>query len=327
MPRYARAQDILRLALEMQASAEGLSLDDIERLFEVDRRTAARMRDAVKDLFPGTQAYVGDDRKKHWRIANGVARGLVAFGAEELAALEAATKRAERDGRPDQVDALRSLAAKVRGLQSPAAATRVEPDLEALACAEGLAARAGPRPLIDRGVLADLRHAILACRKVRLHYTRRDGQRVRHKLYPYGFLQGNRHYLVAWSRPAGDYLLYRLTNIERVEVLDEHFTRDPDFSIDRFAARSFGVFQEEPIDVVWKFSPEAAKDARQFRFHPTQRMEELEDGSLLVRFRAGGKLEMCWHLFTWGEHVEILEPGELRQMLASELGRTMIHTR
>ena len=49
-------------------------------------------------------------------------------------------------------------------------------------------------------------------------------------------------------------------------------------------------------------------------------MEELEDGSLLVRFRAGGKLEMCWHLFTWGEHVEVVEPAQLRPALLDELG-------
>ena len=71
--------------------------------------------------------------------------------------------------------------------------------------------------------------------------------------------------------------------------------------------------------MIWKFDPEAAKDARHFRFHPTQNMEELEDGSLLVRFRAGGKLEMCWHLFTWGEHVEVVEPGELSGALSGAL--------
>jgi len=59
-----------------------------------------------------------------------------------------------------------------------------------------------------------------------------------------------------------------------------------------FAERSFGVFQEEPFDVVWRFSPTAAADARQFLFHPTQTMEDQPDGSLIVRFRAGGALEM-----------------------------------
>ena len=43
--------------------------------------------------------------------------------------------------------------------------------------------------------------------------------------------------------------------------------------------------------------------------HPTPRFApDQPDGSLLVRFRAGGALEMCWHLFTWGDHVEVLVP-------------------
>ena len=33
------------------------------------------------------------------------------------------------------------------------------------------------------------------------------------------------------------------------------------------------MFQEEPVDVVWKFTPKAAPDAREFLFHPTQTME------------------------------------------------------
>ena len=225
----------------MQASADGLTLDQIGERFGVDRRTATRMRDAVAALFPGAESFRGDDGKKHWRIPNGATRALVQFDAEELAALEAAAKLAERDGRPDQVASLQAVARKVKALQTPAHAARVEPDLELLVCAEGLAARPGPRPAVDLRHVADLRHAILANKKIRLHYTRRDGERVRHKLYPYGFLQGNRHYLVAWSRPANDHLLYRLDAIEKVEILDETFERDPTFDIHQFASRSFGV--------------------------------------------------------------------------------------
>ena len=81
-----------------------------------------------------------------------------------------------------------------------------------------------------------------------------------------------------------------------------------------YSRRSFGVFHEEPVEVAWKFSPRAAPDARDFVFHPDQTTEELEDGSLIVRFKAGGKLEMCWHLYMWGADVEVLEPRELAEM-------------
>ena len=146
----------------MQASADGLTLDQIGERFHVDRRTATRMRDAVAALFPGAENFRGDDGKKHWRLPNGAARALVQFDAEELAALQAAAKLAERDGRPDQVASLQSVARKARALQTPAHAARVEPDLELLVCAEGLAARPGPCPAVALRPVADLPHTILA---------------------------------------------------------------------------------------------------------------------------------------------------------------------
>jgi predicted DNA-binding transcriptional regulator YafY len=72
---------------------------------------------------------------------------------------------------------------------------------------------------------------------------------------------------------------------------------------------------------VWKFTPEVAADAKEFVFHPTQKIAEQPDGSLVVRFRAGGGLEMCWHLFTWGGHLSILGPKRLHKLLNGQLHR------
>ena len=82
-----------------------------------------------------------------------------------------------------------------------------------------------------------------------------------------------------------------------------------------YAAQSFGVFQEEPTDVVLRFAPEAADDAAAWVFHPSQSVEREADGALTVRFRAGGAQEMCWHLFTWGTAVTIVAPDSLRAAL------------
>jgi len=34
----------------------------------------------------------------------------------------------------------------------------------------------------------------------------------------------------------------------------------------------------------------------------------MPDGSLLVEFTASGWVEMAWHLVSWGNAVEVLEP-------------------
>ncbi len=100
-------------------------------------------------------------------------------------------------------------------------------------------------------------------------------------------------------------------------MTDEAFERDPEFDLQRYASRSFGTFQERPVDVVLRFDARATPDAAAFLFHPDQVIEENRDGSLTVRFRAGGIDEMCWHLFTWGESVTVVQPVLLRRRLAA----------
>ena len=45
--RYERVQDVVRLAVRLQGSRGGMTLDDIQAGFSVSRRTAERLRDAV----------------------------------------------------------------------------------------------------------------------------------------------------------------------------------------------------------------------------------------------------------------------------------------
>ena len=122
-----------------------------------------------------------------------------------------------------------------------------------------------------------------------------------------------------------DYRLFSLANISAVDLTEFSFPRRGDFSLAEFARRSFGVFQEAPISVVLRFAPEAAEDAARWLFHPSQSMTCGKDGSITIRFRAGGMQEMCWHLFTWGTAVTVAAPKELRIRLAELLARAAVH--
>jgi hypothetical protein len=82
--------------------------------------------------------------------------------------------------------------------------------------------------------------------------------------------------------------MFVLINIIAATLLDDRFVPRADFSLKAFAERSFGVFQESPVRVAWKFSPRAAPDARTYVFHPNQTVTDLPDGGVLVEFTAGG---------------------------------------
>jgi len=311
MPRFDKVQAMLRLAHEMQGTAVGISLAEIMEKFSVSRRTAERMRDAICELFPQAEEFDLEDGFKRWRIPS--RRGLPAIPvtADELAALHGAAERLRQEGRSDQANVIDGAVAKLRSLLAPDVLTRVEIDYDMLVEFEGLALRPGPRLCISSAVMRDLRQAIMDNEQVILHYRAR-GTRAFSRLdvHPYGFLYGNRHYLVAFNPYVEGFRLFSLGDIEKVERLGKPFERK-EFNLEEYALQSFGVFQEAAVNVIWRASPEAAADAREYQFHPTQSFEDQPDGSLLVKFTAGGMREMCWHLFTWGGAIQVVEPPEL----------------
>jgi predicted DNA-binding transcriptional regulator YafY len=197
---------------------------------------------------------------------------------------------------------------------------RIEADHEALLEAQGVVARPGPRPKVDEEAAAAILDCIKSCHVLELDYrSRKDEAAKARYIVPYGILSGARRYLV--GRPANDrggpVRTYRLDGVIAARVTDQPFTRPEGFDLQNFANRAFGVYQNEAEygDVVWRFLPEAAERARSYVFHPEQTMEDEPEGSLIVRFKASGHLEMCWHLYTWGNKVEVLSPEPLKKMI------------
>ena len=326
--RYERLKEIVRLAVRLQAANGGLTLEDIQADFSVSRRTAERMRDAIDEVFGQIERVDTGDAKHHWRLRSDVLRRLVTISPEELVELDSAALALERGGFEERVEILRDLAAKLRAMLRTGSLERIGSELEALLQAEGLAMRAGPRPRLDAGVLSTLREAITARRVVEFRYfARTTGQRSRQRVRPLGLLYGNRAFLVASSDWSEEPRLWRLANVSELCISDEAFERDPEFDLERYAKRSFGTFQEEPIQVVLRFDAGAARDASTFVFHPDQTTNTNDDGSLTIRFEAGGVDEMCWHLFTWGESVSVEEPPRLRRRLVEMFEAMAVHHR
>ena len=244
-------------------------------------------------------------------------RRLVHLSAEELAQLASAAQALERAGLEDNAAVLRGLSTRLRAMLRSDSLARIESDVEALVHAEGLAMRPGPRPRLDPGLLALVREAISASRVIEFRYVAQStGRQNRQQVQPNGLLYGNRAFLVARTDWAEEPRLWRLANVSEARMTDEAFERDPEFDLQRYSRRSFGTFQERPVQVVLRFDARVASDASAFLFHPDQVVEENHDGSLTVRFRAGGIDEMCWHLFTWGESVTVEKPTRLRRRLA-----------
>lgn len=319
---YAKAADLLRIAEMAMSRFDGIALQDLTAEFGCDHRTAQRMMRAFETVFPQVDIREDEDRRRRWHLARHDPRWLQAQGIRdgELAALELAVTRARRDGAPDEAKRLEALRDRLLAAMPTSQARRAEADAEALLEAQGFASRPGPRVVPDLRLLGTLTEALRAPFTVEIRYASADGTETDRQLEPHGLLLGIRRYLVA--RPvAGDGRMrrFRLDRIRKARITGQGFARDPDFDLARFSAQAFGSFHSDAEfgPVVWCFTPEAAPVARQFVFHPEQEMSEDPDGALILRFEASGHLEMAWHLYQWGDQVEVLAPDALRKIVAA----------
>jgi len=316
--RHEKAGVLLELARHLGSSAEGMTLDEMARAVGVGRRTVERMRDALYALFPRMEE-VQDGPAKRFRIPQGLDGFFQAPTTEELAELAMAAAALRQAGAEPRARSLEGLERKVRAAMRSSALRRIVPDLEALVRSEAIAMQAGPRPFEDETLIATLRHALIAMKGLAFVY--RGGRRpgARRSVTPYGLMFGRANYLVAAERGSSEPRNWRLDRIGDLEVLETPAAAPEDFSLQAYAASSFGIYRGDVEDVVLRILPGGAEEAVRWRFHPSQSLEPQPDGSVIVRFRASGMRELAWHLLTWRDQVEILAPQSLRETMVEEL--------
>jgi predicted DNA-binding transcriptional regulator YafY len=316
--RHEKAGALLELARHLASSAEGMTLDEMAQAVGVGRRTAERMRDALGALFPQMED-IADGPAKRFRIPSGLDGIYQNPTAEELLELSKAASSLRAAGAEPRARVLEALERKVRSAMRSAALRKIVPDLEALVRAETIAVQAGPRPYEDETLIASLRMSLMAMKAIRFRYTGGSTPGAIRTVSPYGLMFGRANYLVAAELGTTAPRNWRLDRIEALEIIEAPAAAPEAFNLPDYASRSFGIYQDEVQAVVLRATPAGAADALGWRFHPSQTVEPQPDGSVVVRFTASGMLELAWHLFTWGDKIEVLAPQALKQTMIDAL--------
>lgn len=318
---FQKAQDLLKLAGMSAGRHRGISVKEVAEEFGVNERTAQRMIYALKEVFPSISHQTDTERRRRWKLRDTSMLGMQGIYERELIALEMSIRRAEREGAPVDASALRTLRDRLVATLPSTHARKTEVDAEAILEAKGYACRPGPRVKTSYDAMLVIASALRGPFRLVIRYqSAQDPEPHRRVIEPYGLLLGTRHYLIARDTAKdGPLRRFRLDRIAHVEITNDWFEKDKDFNLEAYAAQSFGSFHAdaEVSRVVWRFSPAAAAAAREFEFHPKQEIVEQDDGGLLVIFEASGLVEMAWHLYKWGDSVEVIEPAALREMVAS----------
>lgn len=309
MSRLNKTEQIIELAMMFQNSYCGLCIEDIEHHFECSRRSAERMKALLFDLFPEKVEEVPtSEKKKRWRFVKGAMNALISFTADDFANLEYLKGLSNDENKRKELD---ELIAKIKALTPQKNLQSLDTDVSAIMESEGFAVRQYSGVNIEPKILEELRTSMLAFKKIQFNYPVK-GEIKTITLNPYGLVIADKYYLVGYNEYVGDLRQYRVDKISELAILDEYFEKDEKFSLTEYCKNSFSIYQEDPITITLEFDKSVAEAVLNYHFHPTQKMKQLENGNVQVKFTCGGKYAICHELFKWGGKVQIKKPVELK---------------
>ncbi len=165
----------------------------------------------------------------------------------------------------------------------------------------------------QREVFRVVQSAVDSGRLLRFIYTSNRMERVTRVVEPMTVVfKWRAWYLFAYCRLRDDYRLFRISRIQRPEVLDGGFSRRG-LSFEDFSREYDPERTGKLLELVLRFSAEMVPLVEEF--HNEEDMERSGDGSLVVRVRMPEDGWLYGYILGFGQFVEVLEPARLRNII------------
>ena len=87
---------------------------------------------------------------------------------------------------------------------------------------------------------------------------------------------------------------------------------------------SFGVHSGEgEFEVVIRFSPRAADYIREKKWHESQQLRELKNGSVEIKLKLSSLVEIERWVLSWGGDAKVIKPSELAEAVRSSANKIL----
>jgi len=170
-----------------------------------------------------------------------------------------------------------------------------------------------------------LLEAVAQRRSVRIRYrSLAEQQEISTRFHPYRLLFSRRSwYAIGRSSLHRATRTFNVGRILSLELLEDRYEIPRGFSLDRFLGNAWHLIPEPGPDreVIVRFSKKVAQNVAEVAWHKTQRLEFRPDGSLDFHVTVSGIREISWWILGYGDEAEVLEPAELRAILAGHAAR------
>ena len=314
---------ILKLIKLFEHSRYGLTILELCKEMDVTRRTLYRDLGMVEDAgYRFVKEGGGGGDSKKWRFPPGMRRAPdKPYTESELLSLYFCMNLMQPFRGTSLRDGLESLLSKIE-------ATFGEKEREYFGdLVFSHVAKIGPSKDFRRhaATVGALSRACLEHVKIDVTYRAGDDQTKTYLFSPYclAYVSGEL-YTIGWSDLRKEIRTLRVDRIKSLRATTQRFERPKDFDPEEFVGRGMGIFAEGPQEQVRiEFAPEAARAVKEREWHPTQRIEEKPDGSVILKMSVQGLSEVARWVLYHAPYAKVLEPEELKKTVADHAKRAV----
>jgi predicted DNA-binding transcriptional regulator YafY len=156
-------------------------------------------------------------------------------------------------------------------------------------------------------------------------YTGSGGGARKTRVRPY-FLEplatGRSIYLIGHDESVGKMRTFKVERISQAILTLDRYDIPEDFDPAEYLAHSWGIWSSDeaaPVDIRLRFDASVAGRVHETVWHRSQVLTDLDDGRVELTVRVAGIVEIRPWILSWGDQVEVLEPPELREVVAEAL--------
>jgi proteasome accessory factor B len=303
-----RVHDIIRLI----ESRHGITLDDLAQETGVTRRTIHRDLIAIQEAgYPLISDWSGTNKLYRF-ITRFKDVPPISFSLQELMTLSFLRSQLDMlQGTPFHQD-MASLFGKVNSALPPRFAAHMERMARV-----SLPLLQGKRDYSrNTATMEKLREALIFQYCTDISYQVPGKPATNYQVDPYSllFYKGGL-YLLGYAHNRKGLRTFAVERIRSVAVEKRRFEIPAEFSPEEELQGAFGIVREEVIEVKIRFAREIAHGITDRIWHQSQQLVLEQDGSVLLTFTAGGRMEIISWVLSYGRYAELLAPPDLRDEL------------
>jgi len=315
--KASRVQQIADL-IEARGSVRA---QELALAFNTSRRTIYRDIERLKEQGFQVEAFPGSNGG--FRRAARTPNLAHDFTMEEACALLVAGNLAQENQALPSAGALDAALEKIWHSLSPASREEMQETLPNVSC--------GQERIVDLDYLSTyldiLTKAITQQQVVHMAYYSlyRDSEELR-EVDPYHlYCQKGVWYVIAYCHYRQHMRVFRVERIKDLTMLERNFERPANFNLNSYLGHAWSMIKGEKQCVEVRFSPPHSRFIAESKWHPSQKIEFCDDGSIIFSAEIEGLEEFARWVLAYGEYAEVLHPSALRDSMRESATKMLMY--